>query len=216
MKSTASIVANQQWREQEGLEPDPTREHGKQPDARGERVGPVTPTRAARLADMDADGVEVSSSYCEVSSFRYLYLIENGWRESTRAFNSALGEFAVGRPEAPDRLVPDPDPRHRRRGRRGAMGGVGRMQVVAASGVPCRARPARLLGRSGTTPLFAAIQETGLPICCHIGMNTQLDDLARRDPTPQKGIFVPMVAAVGGGGVRACGSWAGCSSTSRG
>ncbi len=43
-------------------------------------------------------------------------------------------------------------------------------------------------------PLFAAIQETDLPICCHIGMNTQLDDLARRDPTPQKGIFVPMVA----------------------
>ena len=27
-------------------------------------------------------------------------------------------------------------------------------------------------------------------------MNTMLDDLARRDPTPQKGIFVPMRAAV--------------------
>jgi predicted TIM-barrel fold metal-dependent hydrolase len=43
-------------------------------------------------------------------------------------------------------------------------------------------------------PLFAVIQETGLPICLHIGLNTGLDNLARRDPTPQKGIFVPMVA----------------------
>ena len=65
-------------------------------------------------------------------------------------------------------------------------------------------------------PLWAAIQETELPICCHIGLNTQLDDLARRDPTPQKGIFVPMVAAVGRGGARACGSWVACSSASRG
>ena len=27
----------------------------------------------------------------------------------------------------------------------------------------------------------------------HIGLNTRLDDVVRRDPTPQKGIFVPMV-----------------------
>jgi uncharacterized protein len=53
-------------------------------------------------------------------------------------------------------------------------------------------------------PLFAAIQETGLPICCHIGMNTALDDLAGRDPTPQKGIFVPMVAMSAG---EALGMW---------
>ena len=31
-------------------------------------------------------------------------------------------------------------------------------------------------------PLFAAIQETGLPICCHIGLNTMLDDLAAAIP----------------------------------
>ena len=36
-------------------------------------------------------------------------------------------------------------------------------------------------------PLFAAIQETGLPICCHIGLKTTLDDLQARDPTPNKG-----------------------------
>ena len=38
------------------------------------------------------------------------------------------------------------------------------------------------------------MQETDLPVCLHIGLNTQLEGLARRDPTPQKGIFVGAVA----------------------
>jgi predicted TIM-barrel fold metal-dependent hydrolase len=41
-------------------------------------------------------------------------------------------------------------------------------------------------------PLFALIEETGLPVCCHIGLNTNLDDLTRRDPTPNKGVMVPV------------------------
>jgi predicted TIM-barrel fold metal-dependent hydrolase len=41
-------------------------------------------------------------------------------------------------------------------------------------------------------PLFALVEETGLPICCHIGLNTNLDDLSRRDPTPNKGVMVPV------------------------
>ena len=40
--------------------------------------------------------------------------------------------------------------------------------------------------------LFSAIEETGLPVCCHIGLNTSLDGLSRRDPTPQKGVMVLM------------------------
>src|SRR5215468_3824278 len=63
-KNIRSVEANALWREQHGL------------------------------ADMDVDGVEASVSYCEVSAFRYLYLIEDGWRESTRAFNLALNDFA--------------------------------------------------------------------------------------------------------------------------
>jgi predicted TIM-barrel fold metal-dependent hydrolase len=43
-------------------------------------------------------------------------------------------------------------------------------------------------------PLLATIEETGIPIALHIGLNTALDSLARRDPTPQRGVFVPMVA----------------------
>ena len=53
-------------------------------------------------------------------------------------------------------------------------------------------------------PLWAAIQETGLPICCHIGLNTSLDQLMERDPTPGKAIMVPMSALVAG---EALGMW---------
>ncbi len=191
MKSTASIVANQRWREQEGLEPDPTvsmvsnRKHAA-------NARPGHSDAHARLADMDADGVEVSSSYCEVSSFRYLYLIKNGWKESTRAFNSALAEFASVDPK---RLVVSYQiPIH------DIDAAVAEVQWAASVG--CKSLqlpvfPAELglpdYWEQRYAPLWAAIQETELPICCHIGMNTQLDDLARRDPTPQKGIFVPMV-----------------------
>jgi uncharacterized protein len=31
-------------------------------------------------------------------------------------------------------------------------------------------------------------------VCCHTGLNTALDDVGRRDPTPQRGIIVPMMA----------------------
>ena len=53
-------------------------------------------------------------------------------------------------------------------------------------------------------PLWAAIQDADLPICCHIGLNTQLEGLAKRDPTPQKGIFVPMTGLSTG---EALGMW---------
>ena len=33
-----------------------------------------------------------------------------------------------------------------------------------------------------------------MPLCCHIGINTNLDDLTRRDPTAMKGVMVPMTA----------------------
>ena len=39
MKSTASIEANQRWREQEGLQPDPTVSIGEESKARRESAG---------------------------------------------------------------------------------------------------------------------------------------------------------------------------------
>ena len=192
MASTASIAANAQWREQEGLEPDPTVSMGgNRSHAAFGRAGHTDPHE--RLRDMDADGVEVSSSYCEVSAFRYLYLIEEGWKESTRAFNRALGEFASADPA---RLVVSYQiPIH---DIDAAVAEVEWAASVGCKSLQLPVYPAELgladYWDRRYDPLFAAIQATGLPICCHIGLNTQLDDLAKRDPTPQKGIFVPMVA----------------------
>src|SRR5688572_25990041 len=56
------------------------------------RPGNANPVE--RLKDMDTDGVDVEVLYCEVSAFRYLYLLKNGWREATQAFNDSLLEFA--------------------------------------------------------------------------------------------------------------------------
>ena len=54
-------------------------------------------------------------------------------------------------------------------------------------------------------PLWAAIQETDLPICCHIGIE---HDARRawptRDPTPQQGMIDPMVGLFTG---EALGMW---------
>src|SRR2546423_15328413 len=48
----------------------------------------------ARLRDMDTDGVAVEVLYCEVSAYRYLYLLDSGAAEATRAFNDTLQDFA--------------------------------------------------------------------------------------------------------------------------
>ena len=37
-----------------------------------------------RLRDMDIDGVDVEVLYCEVSAYRYLYLLKTGAAEATR------------------------------------------------------------------------------------------------------------------------------------
>ena len=191
MGAMVSTDANQRWREQQGLAgpggPGMTDPH------RGAAGRPGHTDAAARLADMDADGVEASSTYCEVSAFRYLYDIKNGWKESTRAFNTALSDFASA---APSRLIVSFQiPIH------DIDAAVAEVKWAAAHGCKSLQLPVFPveLGLpdywdSRYDPLWDAIQEADLPVCCHIGLNTQLEGLARRDPTPQKGIFVPMTA----------------------
>jgi predicted TIM-barrel fold metal-dependent hydrolase len=138
----------------------------------------------ARLADMDTDGVDVEVLYCEVSAYRYLYLLRNGSHEATRAFNDTLHDFASA---DPSRLVVtyqvpihDIDV---------AIQEVQRIASMGGKSLQLPVFPAEL-GQADYfderyDPLFAAIVETGLPICCHIGLNTALDQLAARDPTPR-------------------------------
>jgi uncharacterized protein len=144
-----------------------------------------------RLADMDADGVDAEVLYSEVSGFRFLYLLPNAWREATRAFNDTLGEFGA---HDPKRLVVsyqipihDVD---------AAVAEVRRVAELGAKSLQLPVFPAELglpdYYHERYHPLFAVIQEMGLPICSHIGLNTSLDDLTRRDPTPQRAVMVPM------------------------
>ncbi len=146
-----------------------------------------------RLRDMDADGVDVEVLYSEVSAFRYLSKVEGAVAEATRAFNDALCDFAS---TDPARLVVsyqipihDIDVAIAEVERVVALGGKSLQLPVFPNelGLPdyCDERYA---------PLLALVEETGLPICCHIGLNTGLDDLARRDPTPNKGVMVPLTA----------------------
>jgi len=152
---------------------------------------------------MDTDGVEVEVLYSEVSAFRYIPDLKTGASEATRAFNDVLDEFA-----STDRHrlcvsyqipIHDIDFAITEVERVAARGGRSLQLPVfpAEFGLPDYHDD-----RYG--PLFSAIEQTELPICCHIGLNTSLDDLSRRDPTPQKGIMVAMTALTTG---EAFGMW---------
>jgi uncharacterized protein len=152
---------------------------------------------AERLKDMDVDGVRAEVLYSEVSAFRFLYLIKDGLKEATVAFNDAMAEFGA---EDPDRLIVsyqipihDIDFATSEVERVAAAGGRSLQLPVSPAELGCPDYFDESYDR-----LWATIQETGLPICCHIGLNTQLDDLARRDPTPQRGVMVPMTALSAG------------------
>jgi predicted TIM-barrel fold metal-dependent hydrolase len=138
----------------------------------------------ARLADMDTDGVDVEVLYCEVSAYRYLYLLKNGAREATRAFNDTLHDFASA---DPNRLVVnyqvpihDVDV---------AVSEVERLAAAGGKSLQLPVFPAELglpdYFDERYDRLFSAVIDTGLPITCHIGLNTALDGLAGRDPTPR-------------------------------
>ena len=144
-----------------------------------------------RLKDMDADGVEAEVIYSEVSAFRYLGDMQEGADESVRAFNDVLHAFAEPDPK---RLVVsyqipiyDIDV---------AVRELDRVLGLNAKSLQMPVFPSELglpeYFDERYDPLFARIQESGLPICCHIGLNTNLDDLMRRDPTPNTGVMVPV------------------------
>jgi predicted TIM-barrel fold metal-dependent hydrolase len=192
MSKMRSSEANQQWRQQNNRGAATTGGTNLSDRKHPAAGRPGHSDAQERLQDMDSDGVAVSSSYCEVSAFRYLYLIKDGWRESTRAFNTALAEWASA--DAERLVVSYQIPIH------DIDAAVAEVRWAAANGcksVQLPVFPSELglpdYWDSRYDPLFSVIQDHDLPICLHIGLNTGLDDLAQRDPTPQKGIFVPMV-----------------------
>jgi predicted TIM-barrel fold metal-dependent hydrolase len=146
----------------------------------------------ARLADMDADGVQAEVLYCEVTAYRFLYLMKQGSIEATRAFNDALHDFGA---VAPERLIVSYQiPIH---DIDAAVAEVERVVAMGGKSLQLPVYPSELeqpeYFDSRYDPLWTTIQASGLPICCHIGLNTNLNELTRRDPTPQKGVMVPVV-----------------------
>lgn len=193
MKSMMSASANQLWKEQNGQDAEGGALAGFGTSDHPAKGRPGHTVAKERLADMDVDGIESSITYCEVSAFRYLYMLKEGSREATRAFNTTLLQWAS---EDPQRLrinfqIPIHD----------IEAAVAEVEHAAELGVKSIQLPV-YPGELGLpeywdaryTPLLSAIEESGIPIALHIGLNTTLDSLAQRDPTPQRGIFVPMVA----------------------
>jgi len=147
----------------------------------------------AHLEDMDVDGVAAEVVYCEVSGFRYLYRMASGAAEATTAFNDALTAYASADPER--LLVSSQIPIH------DIDDAVAEVQRVAAGGgrsLQIPLYPVELgfpdYHDARYDPLWAAVQETGLPLCCHTGLNAAFDDLRERDPTKGRAICVPMMA----------------------
>jgi uncharacterized protein len=158
---------------------------------------------AARLVDMDLDGVETEVLFSELSFFRFWEDLPNCQDETTVAFNDALTEFAD--PD-PSRLVvsyqvpiQDID---------ASVAEITRVASLGAQSLQLPVFPPELglpdYYHERYDKLFSLIQETGLPICCHIGLNTALDDLVQRDPTPGSAIMVPMAMLTTG---EALGMW---------
>ena len=193
LRQRSNVEMNRRWREQQHLGADESPDKGyggiEVHPAFG-RPGHTDPY--ARLADMDADGIDATSSYCEVSAFRYLYLVEDGAAESTRAFNSALAAFASADPA---RLVVSYQiPIH------DIDLAVAEVRWAAANGCKSLQLPVfpAELGQADYwdtryDPLWTVIQDADLPVCLHIGLKFGLQDVIHRDPTPQRGIFIPMV-----------------------
>jgi predicted TIM-barrel fold metal-dependent hydrolase len=155
------------------------------------RPGAVDGTE--RLKDMDLDGVAAEVVYSEVSAFRFLYLLRSGFAEATAAFNETLADYAsVDRARL---IVSFQIPIHsvdiaRAEVLRAVDRGVKSLQLpVFPSELGCPEYP-----DSYYDPLWSLIEETELPICCHIGYNAGVAEIARRDPTPGGSVYPPCTA----------------------
>jgi predicted TIM-barrel fold metal-dependent hydrolase len=144
-----------------------------------------------RLKDMDIDGVDVEVLYSEVSAFRYLSSVTEGVAETVRAFNDTLLEFASTDPRR--LIVSYQIPIH---DIDVAVTEVERVVSLGGKSLQLPVFPSELglpdYYHERYTPLLSAIESSGLPICCHIGLKTTLEELGERDPTPNKGVMVPV------------------------
>lgn len=152
---------------------------------------------AERLKDMDSDGVYTEVLYSEVTAYRYLSEVKGGVTETLQAFNNAMHDFGSVDPKrlVMSYQVPIHDIDL-------AIAEVNRVIGLGAKSLQLPVFPTELgqpdYHHERYAPLFGLLQEAGLPICLHIGMKASLSELADRDPTPNKGIFTPMISLATG------------------
>ena len=157
-------------------------------------VGLATPIPSPDSRTWTSTAWSLQSTYCEVSAFRYLLPAQGrveggdpGVQHGTHRVRSADPKRLIVNYQIP---IHDID---------AAVAEVRAPPPRDASRSSCRCSPPSSglpdYWDSRYDPLWAASRTWTCRSALHIGLNTQLEDLARRDPTPQKGIFVPMVAA---------------------
>jgi predicted TIM-barrel fold metal-dependent hydrolase len=149
---------------------------------------------AARLAAMDQDGVDVEILFSDLSAFRIVAKMVDGWRETARAFTDLSTAFAAADPkrlfvayQIPlrdmdvaiaelERLVSDHQART-----------VHLPTKPSSVGLPD-------YHHERYDSLWARLHELNMPVCLHLGVEDELWEIASRDPTPQLGVFTSQPA----------------------
>lgn len=148
----------------------------------------------ARLKAMDEDGVEVEILFSDLSAFRIIGKMLDGWKETSRAFIELSTNFAAA---DPDRLfvayqIPLRDMDL-------AVAELERLVTDhKAKTVHLPTSPSSLglpdYHDARYDPLWARLQELDMPVCLHLGVEDELWEVASRDPTPQLGVFTSQPA----------------------
>src|SRR5262249_1276947 len=141
--------------------------------------------------------------YCEVSGFRYLYLVEGAAQEATIAFNDAMHEYGAA---DPNRLIVNYQiPIHEIDW---AIAEVERVAALGGKSLQLPVFPPELglpaYSPERYAPLSPARQEADLPTCLPSALTPRRADLQRRDPPPAGGVSVPRVVLSTG---EALGMW---------
>jgi len=142
----------------------------------------------ARLAAMDADGVECEVMYSEFDFTTKVYQVGAHWKECATAYNDTLHQFASVDPK---RILityqlPLIDVDY-------AVSEIQRLAALGARSIQIPNFPSEVgmpdYHDARYEPLWRAFEETGVVVANHLTLKESLWDVFRRDPTPQKGIF---------------------------
>jgi len=145
----------------------------------------------ARLAAMDADGVQCEVMYSEFDFTTKVYCVGEHWKECATAYNDTLYQFASIDPK---RILityqlPLIDIDY-------AVSEIHRLAGKGARSIQIPNFPSELgmpdYHDARYEPLWHAFEETGVVVANHLTLKRGLWDVFRRDPTPQKGIFTAL------------------------